>query len=108
MVFESLKGLWQTSGFANLTDYRQVIMIVLACVLLYLGIVRKFEPLLLVGIAFGMLLTNMPITGIFTPGLWAGSAPVDYVRVLREGGLLDILYIGVKSGLYPSLIFLGV
>ena len=108
MIIDSLVNLWQTSGFANITDYRQIIMIVLACVLLYLGIVRDFEPLLLVGIAFGMLLTNLPITGIFTPELWAGSAPIDYAAVLRQGGLLDILYIGVKSGLYPSLIFLGV
>ena len=108
MIIDSLSNLWQTSGFVNIEDYRQVIMIVLSCVLLYLGIVRNFEPLLLVGIAFGMLLANLPITGIFTPELWAGSAPVDYVRVLREGGLLDILYIGVKAGLYPSLIFLGV
>ena len=108
MIIDSLSNLWQTSGFVNIEDYRQVIMIVLSCVLLYLGIVRNFEPLLLVGIAFGMLLANLPITGIFTPELWAGSAPVDYVRVLREGGMLDILYIGVKAGLYPSLIFLGV
>ena len=89
-------------------------MIILAGVLLYLGIVRKFEPLLLVGIAFGMLLTNLPIpvgdTRIFTPDLWDPSLheSVNYGDVLRTGGLLDILYIGVKAGLYPSLIFLGV
>jgi oxaloacetate decarboxylase beta subunit len=100
-------------------------MIALACVLLYLGIKRKFEPLLLVGIAFGMLLTNMPVpkgeTMIFTPDLWnpdlhkvfdpaLGKEIVqfNYGDVLRNGGLLDILYIGVKAGVYPSLIFLGV
>ena len=106
MIIDTFSSLWHSSGFANVEDYRQIIMIVLSCVLLYLGIVRQFEPLLLVGIAFGMLLTNLPISGVFTPGLWVGVT--DYGAVLREGGLLDILYIGVKSGLYPSLIFLGV
>ncbi|MDR0491299.1 MAG: sodium ion-translocating decarboxylase subunit beta [Oscillospiraceae bacterium] len=114
MIFDTLQKLWVSSGFANI-DIRQVVMIVLACVLLYLGIVRKFEPLLLVGIAFGMLLTNMPTpagaTRIFTPelwdpDLWGGS--IDFGNILHHGGLFDILYIGVKSGVYPSLIFLGV
>ncbi|MDR0490145.1 MAG: sodium ion-translocating decarboxylase subunit beta [Oscillospiraceae bacterium] len=112
MIFDTFKDLWETSGFANIADIRQVIMIALACVLLYLGIVRKFEPLLLVGIAFGMLLTNMPSpageTSIFTPALWDAGKTIDYGEILRKGGLLDILYIGVKSGLYPSLIFMGV
>jgi len=112
MISETIRGIWEGSGFANITDYRQIIMIALACLLLYLGIVRKFEPLLLVGIAFGMLLTNLPFsisdTPIFTPALWSGDAHPDYLKVLQEGGLLDILYIGVKSGVYPALIFLGV
>ena len=106
MIIDTLQNLWRTSGFSNFEDPRQIIMVVLACVLLYLGIVRKFEPLLLVGIAFGMLLTNLPISGVFTPSLW--EAPVNYGDVVRTGGLLDLLYIGVKSGLYPSLIFMGV
>ena len=100
--------IWQSSGFVNIVDFRQVIMILLACFLLYLGIARKFEPLLLVGIAFGMLLANLPISGVYTPELWSGTGAVDYGEVLNRGGLLDILYIGVKTGLYPSLIFLGV
>jgi len=112
MIFNTLQELWASSGFANITDIRQIIMIVLACVLLYLGIVRGFEPLLLVGIAFGMLLTNLPGPSgegrIFTPELWANMKNIDYNAVLREGGLFDILYIGVKAGVYPSLIFLGV
>ena len=87
-------------------QYKPAPMIVLACVLLYLGIVKQFEPLLLVGIAFGMLLTNLPGAEIFHPALWGTS--VNYGDVLHDGGLLDILYIGVKTGLYPSLIFLGV
>lgn len=95
------------SGFYLIsTDWRQIIMIALACLLLYLGIVRKFEPLLLVGIAFGMLLTNLPGAEMFHPELWQGE--VNYATVLKKGGLLDILYIGIKTGLYPSLIFLGV
>ena len=113
MVFNTLQELWVSSGFANIVDIRQVIMILLACVLLYLGIVREFEPLLLVGIAFGMLLTNLPgppgEARIFTPELWDTSVrAIDYNVILKEGGLFDILYIGVKSGVYPSLIFLGV
>ena len=112
MIFDTLQELWVSSGFANLVDFRQIIMILLACLLLYLGIVRDFEPLLLVGIAFGMLLTNLPSpageTRIFTPELWENFKNIDYGRILHEGGLFDILYIGVKAGIYPSLIFLGV
>ena len=112
MIIDTMTELWRTSGFANITDIRQVVMIVIACVLLYLGIARKFEPLLLVGIAFGMLLTNMPSspgeTTIFTPSLWEAGKAINYGEILRKGGLFDVLYIGVKSGLYPSLIFMGV
>ncbi len=104
---EILNGTLTSSGFANITDIRQIIMLLLAFFLLYLGIVKKFEPLLLVGIAFGMLLTNLPVTGIYHPELWTADK-IDYGNVLREGGLLDIIYIGVKTGLYPSLIFMGV
>ena len=107
-LLETIQGLWESSGFYNITDWRQIVMIVLACVLLYLGIVKKFEPLLLVGIAFGMLLTNLPISGVYTPELWAGAEDVDFMEVLQRGGLLDVLYIGVKAGLYPSLIFMGI
>ncbi len=85
-------------------------MILVACVLLYLGIVKKYEPLLLVGIGFGMLLTNLPGSGVYHPELWyaSGSADVDWGAVLHDGGFLDILYLGVKLGIYPSLIFVGV
>ncbi len=104
-----LSNVWTTSGFANITDFRQIIMIILACVLLYMGIVKKYEPLLLVGIAFGMLLANLPLSGIYHPELWAGaSSDIDFGHILHEGGLVDLLYIGVKLGIYPSLIFLGV
>lgn len=98
--------------------WQSAVMIVFACVLLYLGIVKKFEPLLLVGIAFGMLLTNLPApdgaTAIYNPALWdefmdeSSQFYHSYGHILSNGGFLDILYIGVKSGIYPSLIFLGV
>ncbi len=116
-ILDTLSGIVASSGFANITDIRQVIMLIIACVLLYLGIGKKFEPLLLVGIAFGMLLTNLPIsvndTPLYNPEYWINVVdgvvqPINYGEILRHGGLLDILYIGVKTGLYPSLIFLGV
>ncbi len=105
-IIDTFKGVWESSGFISLT-WQQLVMIALSCILLYLGIVKQFEPLLLVGIAFGMLLTNLPITGLYHPEFWEGTT-VDYGEVLSNGGLLDILYIGVKAGVYPSLIFLGV
>jgi sodium ion-translocating decarboxylase beta subunit len=113
----------QTTGFyqlfANLGEnWRALVMIGISLVLLYLGIKKQFEPLLLVGIAFGMLLTNLTY---FTTGdamyhseLWnefmdQGSQYYhSYGHILSNGGLLDILYIGVKTCLYPCLIFIGV
>lgn len=110
-ALEILYRLWETSGFYMIVaDWRQALMILIAVGLLYLGLAKKFEPLLLVGIAFGMLLANLPGSEMYHPELWdsyiAGSASIT--DIFHEGGLLDILYIGVKSGLYPSLIFLGV
>ena len=107
----TLQNLWETSGFyLAASDWRQIVMILVGCLLLYLGIVKKFEPLLLVGIAFGTLLTNLPGGGLYHPELWDGviNHTKGYGDVLVEGGLLDILYIGVKAGVYPSLIFMGV
>ncbi len=107
----TLAKLWNESGFVlAMDDWRQIVMIAIACLLLYMGIVKKFEPLLLVGIAFGTLLTNLPGGGLYSPELWDAVIAHEkgYGDVLVEGGLLDILYIGVKTGLYPSLIFLGV
>ena len=110
-ILETLGRLGETSGFFMLfSDFRQIIMIVLACVLLYFGLVKKFEPLLLIGIAFGMLLTNLPGSHMYHPELWDAyiAGELRLTDIVHEGGLLDILYIGVKSGLYPSLIFMGV
>jgi len=96
MLIDTLGKLWGDSGFAAL-DVRHSIMIVVALVLIYLAIVKKFEPLLLLPIAFGMLLANLPITGLM-------DGPADG----SPGGLLYYLYQGVKLGIYPSLIFLGI
>ncbi len=110
-VLNILSNLWSDSGFSSVaTDWRSIVMIIIGCVLLYMGIVKKFEPLLLVGIAFGIILTNLPGADLYHPELWDEiiAHTKGYGEVLVEGGFLDILYIGVKTGLYPSLIFLGV
>ncbi len=112
-ILATLKTLALESGFAGFfaeDGWKNLIMVGVACVLLYLGIVKKFEPLLLVGIAFGCLLTNLPGAGLYHPELWDSlvAGEIGYGTILKEGGLLDILYIGVKTGVYPSLIFMGV
>lgn len=115
-IVKTLSNLWETSGIANFT-WQNAVMLILACVFLYLGIKKQFEPLLLVGIAFGMLLTNLPMLKdssdvLYHPEMWTGEAAVangvNYLDVLQHGGLIDILYIGVKTGVYPCLIFMGV
>ena len=119
-IGEILLDLWNDSGFARIFagfstgGWQNLVMLVIACVLLYLGIVKKFEPLLLVGIAFGCLLTNLPGAGLYHQELWdafmeeGNAAYHSYGAIMREGGLLDIFYIGVKASLYPCLIFMGV
>ncbi|MDD3831528.1 MAG: sodium ion-translocating decarboxylase subunit beta [Clostridia bacterium] len=107
--FVKLTELWTDSGiYAFFTaEPLKLVMIAIACLLLFLGIVKKYEPLLLVGIAFGMLLSNLPNSNVYTPSLWS-QAEINYATVLQQGGLIDILYIGVKTGIYPCLIFMGV
>ena len=119
-IGEVLLNLWESSGFAfifaNLTGggWQNLVMLIIACVLLYLGIVKQFEPLLMCGIAFGCLLTNLPMGGLYHDELWQAfmdpnsAAYHSYGAIMREGGLLDIFYIGVKTSLYPCLIFMGV
>jgi len=102
----AISDLIQESGFANLTPLH-LIMITIACVFLYLAIVKKYEPLLLVPISFGMLAANLPLGELMHPELW-DTSPIDYGAVLHEGGLFDILYLGVKLGIFPPLIFLGI
>ena len=119
-VGEILLNLWNDSGISTLVDnflttgWQNVAMIAIACGLLYLAIVKKFEPLLLCGIAFGCLLTNLPDAGLYHPDLWDNfmteghEAYHSYGTILRQGGLLDFFYIGVKTSIYPCLIFIGV
>ncbi len=97
-----------TTGFALISaDWRVLIMIGVACVLLYLAIVRQFEPLLLLPIAFGMLLTNLPGAGMYHAELFSGGR-VHWEVFDKTAGLIDYLYLGVKLGIYPSIIFMGV
>jgi len=114
-ILATLQKLALESGFGRFLQpggWKYLVMILIACILLYLGIGKKFEPLLMVGIAFGCLLANLPGSEMFHQELWdayiAGDAGVTFTTIIHEGGLLDIFYIGVKAGLYPSLIFMGV
>ncbi len=106
-------GFYQV--FSNFgMSWGNLVMILISLLLLYLAIVKQFEPLLLLGIAFGMLLTNLPGAGMYHAELWTnfmteGHADFhSYGKILAEGGLLDILYIGVKTCVYPCLIFIGI
>lgn len=96
------------SGFV-IGEYRHFIMIFISCVLFYLAIAKEYEPLLLLPIAFGMLLTNLPGANLYHPELFiTESGKVDIIEIFNNGGLLDFLYLGVKFGVYPPLIFLGI
>ncbi len=105
-VITTVKDLIAVSGFVNV-EWTQLLMIAIACFLSYLAIAKGYEPLLLLPIAFGMLLTNIPGAEIFHMNFYVEKY-VDYGEVLKHGGLLDILYLGVKLGVYPPLIFLGI
>lgn len=96
MFIDSIIRIWEDSGFVAMT-WQSVVMIIVACILVYLAIAKKFEPLLLLPIAFGILLANLPLTGMM-------NEPTS----TEAGGLLYYLYLGVKKGIYPSLIFLGI
>ena len=106
VFLETIQGIWQTSGLATMT-WQQWVMVGISFLLVYLAVVKGFEPLLLLPIAFGMFLTNLPMTEMFHMNFFMEKT-INWGQVLREGGLLDFLYIGVKLGIYPSLIFLGI
>jgi sodium ion-translocating decarboxylase beta subunit len=91
----------------NQLTWQHLVMYIIVGILFYLAIAKKFEPLLLLPIAFGMLLTNLPLANLMHPELFL-TEHVDFLKVFKEGGLLDLLYLGVKLGIYPPLIFLGV
>ena len=105
----------KTTGFYMLigefTQYwGNIVMILVSLLLLWLAIKKKFEPLLLIGIAFGMLLTNLPGAEMYHGDLWTAfmKGEIGYGAIMKNGGLLDYLYIGVKTCIYPCLIFLGI
>ena len=112
-------GLYALISSGGIDAVKTIIMIAIACVLLYLAIVKKFEPLLLLPIAFGMLLSNLPMikdssaimmhTEFFTnPEFMTDGKYINVGYICQHGGLLDLLYLGVKLGIYPPLIFVGI
>lgn len=110
---EFITNFLQSTGVARLVDdpvflVKTLIMYVIVGVLLYLAVVKGFEPLLLIPIAFGMFLANLPGTELFHMEKFFLGDHVDIAAVISEGSLLDFLYLGVKLGIYPSLIFLGI
>jgi oxaloacetate decarboxylase beta subunit len=114
---DTIVSLWNNSGFANM-GLNSLAMLIVSFVLLYLAIVKKFEPLLLLPIAFGMMLSNLPMGGIFHMEFFDPDniARLGYEKgtlfatdeLFSRGGLLDYLYLGIKLGIYPPLIFLGI
>ena len=108
-VGKAIKDFVNQAGFKGFADdWRYAVMILVSFVLLYLAIVKKFEPLLLMPIAFGMLLTNLPGAGMYHAEFFAGGHVHWGDFALGSAGLLDYLYLGVKLGIYPCLIFVGV
>ena len=110
---DTLVGIFQSSGFARFGEpggYLYAVMICVGCFLLYLAIVKEFEPLILLPMAFGMILANLPGSGVIHMEYFVGDGlehPM-WVEILNNGGLADMLYMGVKLGIYPPLIFLGI
>ena len=116
-LINTIWGILLKSGVAAFFvegGWKNIIMIAVSCLLIYLAIVKQFEPLLLLPIAFGMLLTNLPGAGVFHPEFWEVTvtngvkSEIPYGQILNHGGVLDFMYIGVKAGLFPPLIFLGI
>ena len=118
-IFDSLLNLWKTTGIyqmvfdangdVNMAFIKTLIMLAVSGVLIYLAIGKGFEPLLLLPIAFGMLLANLPGTGLFHKEFFINDTGyIDWALLGNKGGLMDYLYLGVKLGIYPSLIFLAI
>ena len=112
-MLESIKTFLSETGFSELFSdggldaVKTLFMIALSFALMYLAIKKQYEPLLLLPIAFGMLLTNLPGAGMFHLDFFIHET-VNFGQVLKEGGLLDLLYLGVKLGIYPCIIFIGI
>lgn len=113
-LFTNLGEILGNSGWAQIfgtgpDGLKYAVMIVVACVLLYLAIVKQFEPLLLLPIGFGMLMTNLPLDGIFHIEIFLNETNhINWELLGSSGGLADYIYLGVKLGIYPPLIFLGI
>ena len=111
MFIDALKNIWESSGIYAIT-WQQAVMIVVAGVLIYMAIGKKCEPLLLLPIAFGMLLSNLPIAGLYHAEIFAeGHVHWDLLGGTSDvvsPGLLDYIYLGVKLGIFPCLIFMAV
>ena len=130
--FDGIKSIAMSTGLAQ-GEWKQYVMIAVACLLLYLAIVKQFEPLLLLPIAFGMLLTNLPMGGLYSEptyniyktleeatayasqfgreisvGIDPATCDTIYKVFAQKGGLLYYLHLGVELGIYPPLIFMGV
>ena len=112
-IFTNIAEIFAKSGWAQIffteSGWKYAVMLAVACGLLYLAIVKQFEPLLLLPIGFGMLMTNLPLDGIFHMDIFINSTNhIDWALLGSSGGMVDYIYLGVKLGIYPPLIFLGI
>ena len=112
-IFTNIAEIFAKSGWAQIFftegGWKYAVMLAVACVLLYLAIVKQFEPLLLLPIGFGMLMTNLPLDGIFHMDIFINSTNhIDWALLGSSGGMVDYIYLGVKLGISPPLIFLGI
>ena len=112
-IFKNIAEIFAKSGWAQIFftegGWKYAVMLAVACVLLYLAIVKQFEPLLLLPIGFGMLMTNLPLDGIFHMDIFINETNhINWELLGSSGGMVDYIYLGVKLGIYPPLIFLGI
>ena len=112
-IFTNIAEIFAKSGWAQIFftegGWKYAVMLAVACVLLYLAIVKQFEPLLLLPIGFGMLMTNLPLDGIFHMDIFINETNhINWELLGSSGGMVDYIYLGVKLGIYPPLIFLGI
>ena len=112
-ILTNIAEIFAKSGWAQIFftegGWKYAVMLAVACVLLYLAIVKQFEPLLLLPIGFGMLMTNLPLDGIFHMDIFINETNhINWELLGSSGGMVDYIYLGVKLGIYPPLIFLGI
>ena len=112
-IINNLQQIFSNSGYSEILTavggYRYAVMLLVACILIYLAIVHQFEPLLLLPIGFGMLMANLPLDGIIHMDIFINeTGHINWQMLGSSGGLADYIYLGVKLGIYPPLIFLGI